>query len=233
MDLLGLTEYLDLAPQWIYCLRLLIALLCGVILGAERTFRSKDAGIRTHAILASSAALFMIISKYGFLDLGLPAWSQGFDPTLVAGFIIDGSGFLCAGIICSRPEGDIITGMTSAANIWATAAIGMACGCGLELLGILCALLLLLNHWILSLRGVRIMPLRSLKITVANNAQVRQLLRQAQKDYGIQLISARYSRSDEEGTVQVQMQIRSQKTIRFEDTVRFLDTHPEVKDISI
>ncbi|MBR2013375.1 MAG: MgtC/SapB family protein [Clostridia bacterium] len=233
MALLGLTEYLDLAPQWIYCLRLLIALFCGVILGAERTFRSKDAGIRTHAVLASGAALFMIVSKYAFLDLGLPAWSQGFDPTLVAGFIIDGSGFLCAGIICSRPDGDIITGMTTAANIWATAAIGMACGCGLELLGISCTLLLLLNHWFLSLRGVQIMPLRTLKMTVKNTPQVRQLLKQAQKDFGIRPISARYSRSDEEGTVQVQLQIRSKKPIRFEDTVRFLDAHPEVKDISI
>lgn len=232
MDLLGLTEYLDLAPQWIYCLRLLIALLCGVFLGAERAFRSKIAGVRIHAILASGAALFMIISKYGFLDLGLPAWSQGFDPTLVAGFIIDGSGFLCAGIICSRPDGDIITGMTTAANIWATAAIGMACGCGLELLGILCTLLLLFNHRLLSARGVLAMPLRTLQITVKNTPQVRQLLKQAQQDYGILPISARYSRSDEEA-VQVWVQFRSKKPIRFEDTVRFLDAHPEVKDISI
>ncbi len=233
MALLGLTEYLDLAPQWIYCLRLLIALLCGVALGAERAFRSKIAGVRIHAILASGAALFMTVSKYAFLDLGSPAWSQGFDPTLVAGFIIDGSSFLCAGIICSRPDGDIITGMTTAANIWATAAIGMACGCGLEILGILFTLLLLFNHRLLSARGVLAMPLRTLQITVKNTSQVRQLLKQAQQDYGILPISARYSRSDEEGAVQVRVQFRSKKPIRFEDTVRFLDTHPEVKDISI
>lgn len=232
MALLGLTEYLDLAPQWIYCLRLLIALFCGAILGAERTFRSKDAGIRTHAILASGAALFMIISKYAFLDLGLPAWAQGFDPTLVAGFIIDGSGFLCAGIICSRPDGDIITGMTTAANIWATAAIGMACGCGLELLGILCTLLLLLNHWILSVRGLLSIPTRTIRMTIENKPYVRELLLQMQKEFGIQLISSRYSRSDD-GTVRLQLQIRSKKPIRFKDTMRFLDAHPEVKDISI
>ncbi len=232
MDLLSITEYFDLAPSVIYCLRLLIALFCGVILGAERTFRAKDAGIRTHAILASGAALFMIISKYAFLDLGLPKWSQGFDPTLVAGFIIDGSGFLCAGIICNKSEEDTISGMTTAANIWATAAIGMACGCGMEILGILCTLFLLINHHILSMRGLLSIPTRTIRMTIENKPYVRELLLQMQKEFGIQLISSRYSRSDD-GTVRLQLQIRSKKTIRFKDAMRFLDAHPEVKDISI
>lgn len=232
MALLGLTEYFDLAPSVVYCLRLLIALLCGVALGAERRSRSKEAGIRTHAILASGAALFMIVSKYAFLDLGLPEWSQGFDPTLVAGFIIDGSGFLCAGIICNKSEEDTISGMTTAANIWATAAIGMACGCGLELLSVLFTLYLLINHHIFSMRGVLAGPLRTIRMTIENKPYVRELLLQMQKEFGIQLVSSRYSRSDD-GTVQLQLQIRSKRIIRFEDTMRFLDAHPEVKDISI
>lgn len=233
MVLLGLTEYFDLAPQWIYCLRMLIALFCGVALGTERTFRSKDAGIRTHAILASGAALLMIISKYAFLDIGAAKWSQGFDPTLVAGFIIDGSGFLCAGMIFNKSDRDTVSGLTTAANIWATAAIGMACGCGLEILGIFFTLLLLTNHQLLSKRGLLTMPIRTVRLTIENKPDVRDLLLQTQKAFGIQLVSARYSRSAEEGTLRLQLQIRSKKTIRFEDTIRFLDAHPEVKDISL
>ncbi len=233
MALLGLTEYFDLAPQAAYCLRLLIALLCGMALGAERSLRAKGAGIRTHAIVASGAALFMTISKYAFFDLIDAPWFQGFDPTLVAAFVIDGSGFLCAGIILSKSEDDTISGMSTAANIWATAAIGMACGCGMDLLGILLTLFLLINHQIFSVRGLLANPLRTIRMTIENKPYVRTLLLQLQTEFGIQLIAARYSRSDEEGMVQLQLQIRSKKPIRFEDTIRFMDAHPEVKDISI
>lgn len=233
MDLLGLAEYFDLAPSASYCLRLLIALLCGVALGAERTFRSKDAGIRTHAILACAAAALMIISKYAFIELGMPAWSQGFDPTLVACFIIDGSGFLCAGMIFNKSDQNTVSGLTSAAGLWATAAVGMACGCGLDLLGIFFTLLLLTSHKALSLRGLLAVPTRTIRMTFQNQSHVRALLLQLQEEFGIQLISARYSRSSEEGTIKMQLQVRSKRPILFEDTMRFLDTHPEVRDISI
>ena len=231
--LLGLTEYFAFAPSVAYCLRLLIALLCGVALGAERSFRSKEAGIRTHAILASGAALLMIISKYAFLDLGAPQWSQGFDPTLVACFIIDGSGFLCAGTIFNKSNRDTVSGLTTAANLWATAAIGMACGCGLELMGIFFTILLLVNHQLLSKQGLLTIPTRTLRMTVSNTPQVRDLLKKTQQEFGIQLVSARYSRSAEDGMVRLQLQVRSKKSIKFNDTIRFLDTHPEVRDISI
>ncbi len=232
MDLLSITEYFDLSPSAIYCLRLLIALLCGVILGAERSFRAKSAGIRIHAVLASAAAALMIISKYAFLDLGAPAWSQGFDPTLVAGFIIDGSGFLCAGIILNKANRDTVSGMTSAANLWATAAVGMACGCGLEILGILFTLLLLTAHTILSARGFLSIPIRTIRMTIKNEPHVRNLMKQMQEEFGIQVISSRYTRSVEEGTIQILLQVRSKKHIHFNDTLHFLDAHPEVQDVS-
>ena len=233
MALLGITEYFDLAPQVAYCLRVLIALICGVLLGAERTLRAKDAGIRTYAILASGAATLMIISKYAFFDIGIAAWSQGFDPTLMACFIIDGSGFLCAGIIFNKSERDTISGLTSAATLWGTAAIGMACGCGLEFLGIFFTLLLLVSHKIFSIRGLLAAPIRTIRMTIKNEPYVRALLLQLQKEFGIRLVSAHYSRSNEEGTVRLHLQVRSDCFIRFEDAIRFLDTHPEIQDISI
>lgn len=232
MDLLSVLEYFDLAPSAVYCLRIFIALLCGVALGAERSFRAKGVGVRIHAVLAGAAATLMIISKYAFLDLGAPAWSQGFDPTLVACFIIDGSGFLCAGIILNKKHKDTVSGMTSAANLWATAAIGMACGSGLEVLGILFTLLLLSAHALLSARGFLSIPIRTIRLTVQNEPHIRLLMKQMQEEFGIEIVSARYSRSIEEGTIGLQLQVRAKKTIQFTDSLHFLDTHPEVKDVS-
>ena len=232
IGLLAWIQNIVALPQVELCLRLLVAILCGAALGTERTLRSKDAGIRTHAILAGGAALFMIISKYAFLDIGNTAWSQGFDPTLVAGFIIDGSGFLCAGIIFNKSERDTISGLTTAAGIWATAAVGMACGCGMPLLAVLFTVILLINHQLLYRRGLLNYPIKALRLTIENTPQVRALLHRARDEYGIQIVSARYSRSNEEGTVRLLLQIRTKKNITFEDTMRFLDHHPEVKDIS-
>lgn len=207
-------------------------MLCGAVLGLERTVRSKEAGIRTHSILAGGAALFMILSKYAFFDIVKGGGLQGFDPTVIACYVIDGSGFLCAGIIFNKVNRDSVSGMTTAAGIWATAAIGMACGCGLEGLGIGYTLLLLLNHWFLSLRGVSTLPLRTLRLTVVNTPDLRKTLRSARDKYGIQIVSARYSRSVEDNTISMLLKIRPKRNITFEDTMRFLDTHPEVKDIS-
>ena len=228
MALLGLTEYLDLAPSAIYCLRILIALFCGVILGVERAIRSRGAGIRVHAIMAAGAALFMVVSKYAFT-----ASSNGFDPTLIAALTIDGSGFLCAGVIFNTPKDDSISGMATASNLWATAAIGMACGCGLELLGVLFALLLLINHQFFAISGVFSTTARTIQMTIENKPHVSELLLQLQKEFGIRLVSSCCSRSAEEGTVHLELKVRSKKPIRLEDTIHFLDTHPEIKDVSI
>lgn len=219
-------------PQFNYSLRVLVAVFCGVALGLERAVRSKEAGIRTHSILAAGASLFMILSKYAFTDLVKGGALQGFDPTVIACYIIDGSGFLCAGIIFSKVNRDSVSGMTTAAGIWATAAVGMACGSGMIELGVIYTLLLLSGHWLLSRRGITVRPLRTLRMTIENTPSLRQTLNQARERYGIRVISARYSRSTDENTVSMLLKIRPTKEISFEDTLHFLDDHPEVKDIS-
>ena len=76
-----------------FVFRLIVAGICGVLVGIERKRRAKEAGIRTHSILSGGAALFMILSKYAFFDLIKGGGLQGFDPTVIACYIIDGSGF--------------------------------------------------------------------------------------------------------------------------------------------
>ncbi len=97
----------------------LLAVVLGFAIGFERKLRFKEAGIRTHTIVCVGAALMMVVSKYGFQG-------QDADVSRVASQIVSGVGFLGAGIIMFR--GQKMHGLTTAAGVWATAGIGMACG---------------------------------------------------------------------------------------------------------
>ena len=114
-------------------LDLLLAAALGFALGFERKLRAKEAGIRTHTIVSMGACLMMLISLYGFKGLS--------DPSRVAAQIVSGISFLGAGIIVYRKRE--VKGLTTAAGVWATAAIGMACGARLYLLATAgCAILI-------------------------------------------------------------------------------------------
>ena len=108
-----------------------VAFLFSALIGLEREIRRKSAGLRTYTLVGLASALFLIISKYGFGDV-LVANKVVLDPSRVAAQIVSGIGFLGAGIIFVRT--DAVTGLTTAATIWLTAAIGMACGAGLLVL---------------------------------------------------------------------------------------------------
>ena len=124
-----------------FFLRILTAAVCGIVIGYERENRNKEAGIRTHAIVALGAALIMIVSKYGFSDI------QNYDASRVAAQIVSGIGFLGAGIIFIRNRA--VSGLTTAAGIWATAGVGMAGGSGLDYIGIAVTVLIVLMQFVL------------------------------------------------------------------------------------
>jgi putative Mg2+ transporter-C (MgtC) family protein len=127
------------------CYRLLIAAVCGAFIGYERSARLKNAGIRTHIIVALGAALTMLISKYGFYDL-LQNPGIGLDPSRIAAQIISGISFIGAGTILVR--GDGVNGLTTAAGVWATAAVGMAIGSGLYFIGIIASILIVASQYL-------------------------------------------------------------------------------------
>ena len=87
---------------WECLLRIFLAALCGLVIGFERKARLKEAGVRTHLIVALGAALITIVSKYGFFDLALFAEGIKADPTRIAAQIVSGVGFLGAGMIFMR-----------------------------------------------------------------------------------------------------------------------------------
>jgi putative Mg2+ transporter-C (MgtC) family protein len=124
---IGLTN----GEGWLQAGELGLALLLSATIGLEREMRQKNAGLRTHTLVGVGAALFMLISKYGFTDVLQPG-RVVLDPSRVAAQIVSGIGFLGAGIIFVRQ--DSVRGLTTAAGVWLTAAVGAAAGAGLPVL---------------------------------------------------------------------------------------------------
>ena len=110
-----------------------VALVLSLLIGLERQFRGKEAGLRTHALVGLGSALFMLVSKWGFMDL-VGVENISIDPSRVAAQVVSGIGFLGAGIIVFRA--DAVRGLTTAAAVWLTAAVGMAAGAGLFVLAV-------------------------------------------------------------------------------------------------
>ena len=135
----GLTQYVPEATLTVYdnlefLIRLLLSAALGALVGLERSKRRKEAGIRTHCIIACTSALFMIVSKYAFLDCVTLEGLRGADPARIAAQVVSGISFLGAGVIFKN--GNSIRGLTTAAGMWGTAAIGMAVGAGMYWLGL-------------------------------------------------------------------------------------------------
>jgi putative Mg2+ transporter-C (MgtC) family protein len=112
---------------------LTLAFILSALVGLEREIRQKSAGLRTYTLVGVAAALFMLISKYGFTDV-LVADRVVLDPSRVAAQVVSGIGFIGGGVIFMRR--DVVRGLTTAASVWLTAALGMACGAGLPVLAV-------------------------------------------------------------------------------------------------
>ncbi|GAB3405347.1 MgtC/SapB family protein [Flindersiella endophytica] len=109
-----------------------VALLLSALIGLEREVRQKSAGLRTHTLVGVASALIMLVSKYGFFDV--LSEHVTLDPSRVAAQIVSGIGFIGGGLIFVRR--DIVRGLTTAAVVWLTCAVGMAAGAGLPLLAV-------------------------------------------------------------------------------------------------
>lgn len=115
-------------------MRIFVAGLLGGVIGFEREFRAKEAGVRTHFIVALGSALFMIISQYAF--------SGRFDAARVAAQVVSGIGFIGAGVIIFQKN--VVRGITTAAGLWVAAAIGLACGAAMYSVAIAATLMTVL-----------------------------------------------------------------------------------------
>ena len=134
----GIAVQLDLA------FRIVIAAALGAAVGAEREIHNHPAGIRTHMLVALGSGLFTVLSIFGFGGVA-NGNSELIDPTRIAAQIVSGIGFLGAGAILK--DGVVIRGLTTAASLWATAAVGMAAGAGEYVLAVVSAVVILVSLW--------------------------------------------------------------------------------------
>ena len=156
-------------------LRLLLAVVIGFVIGFERKLRFKEAGIRTHTIVSIGSCLYMLISMYAF---------DGADKARVAAQIVSGIGFLGAGMIFYHKE--MIHGLTTAAGIWATAAIGMACGAGWYIVSIIATVLIILIQCIMHMNFKVFHSRHFVKVNIVFKDEVGQVGDMIKELFGVE-----------------------------------------------
>jgi len=187
---------------WDFFFRLLVAGVLGAIIGLDREYRAKEAGFRTHFLVALGSALFMIVSKYGFWDI-LGNTGIGLDPSRIAAQVVSGIGFLGAGAIIIQKL--FVRGLTTAAGIWATSAIGLAVGAGQYWLGI--------SAMLLTLLGLEGLGYIFQKISQRNVLLIKEVTDEInRKKHSISSYSTESSKLGDMTTYRVTMVIRTHKT---------------------
>ena len=146
-----------------YLIRLIIAAICGALIGLEREKRQKSAGLRTHIIVAIASSLMMIVSKYGFFDV-LVHEGVSVDVSRVAAGVVSAIGFIGGGVIFLKR--DTLVGLTTAAGLWATVGVGIAIGAGMYVTGIFTTLFILLLQLIMHWKKLRVVSSVAGNITV-------------------------------------------------------------------
>ena len=220
-----------------FCLRLLLAFVFGGFIGYERSNRFKEAGLRTHIIVCCTATLIMLVSKYGFADMGGAATmeyfgTKGADSARVAAQAGSGISFLCAGVIIK--VGSNIKGLTTAAGIWMTASIGLAIGAGMYVVTGFTMVLL----WVLQYVVYR-MPIGAdgydgyrLKFVVSSDEDFEKTLRQQFKDWNAQVTESTISWKVS-GLAEFDCVIRRAEEIEYSEIRKFVDDNKEIVSFSV
>lgn len=235
--LAGLSTYLPestltLFDNLEFLIRLLLSAALGALVGLERSKRQKEAGVRTHCIIACTSALFMILSKYAFVDTAIGADGlRGADPARIAAQVVSGISFLGAGVIFKN--GNSIRGLTTAAGMWGTAAIGMAVGAGMYWLGLIEAAILVAIQIILHRFPVGADALTTQEILVEMEdtpelqAQFDALL---QAHHG-QVMESSLSR--DEGYLRMEITAKLEPPITHDEALAFLKNNSGVRKVSV
>ena len=210
-------SYTDIA------IRLSLALVLGGAIGIEREYRAKEAGFRTHFLVALGSALFCVVSQYGFgIDLK--------DSSRVAAQVVSGIGFLGAGTIIFQKN--VVRGLTTAAGLWVTAAIGLACGTGMYVAAALTTAMVLLGLEVLNLLIPQLgNTTMELSFSAPSRDSVKKLLKQIKQD-GMEVHSYELKdrRTSKEEFLEVSMEIKAKRGFH---TLRVLDYMNEFSDVTI
>ena len=215
-----------------FLLQLVVAGICGAVIGYERKSRLKEAGVRTHMIVAIGAALIMIVSKYGFSDV-LALHGYELDPARIAAQIVSGIGFLGAGMIFVRKQS--VRGLTTAAGIWTTAGVGMAVGAGLYWIGIAATGLVLLVQILLhkNLKWLPSPPVsKRICMEFSESGGAVEYLRRKFSEYGIDVIGLRIGRQ-ENGGMEIDLSVRLPASFDPAVLMTLTEENPHITSIEI
>ena len=201
-----------------FIFRVFVAALLGGIIGFEREYRAKEAGLRTHFLVAMGSALFMILSQFGFeSQLGMPTISL--DPSRIASQVVTGIGFIGAGTIIFQKH--VIKGLTTAAGLWVTSAIGLTCGSGMYLLAVTATLLVLLCletiYFVLLRFGSRNI---SVTISTAERENINRVINRLRKD-NVSMDS--YEMKKQNGLYTVSMELKVKRNNYRNQIIEFMD----------
>ena len=234
--LTGLTEFLPEVTLTAYdnlefFIRILLSAVLGALVGLERTKRQKEAGIRTHCIIACAAAVFMILSKYAFVDPVDVLGSRGADGARIAAQVVSGISFLGAGVIFKN--GNSIRGLTTAAGIWATSAIGMAIGAGMYWVGLITTVIMMVAQVVLHRFPVAgdAAVTQELAVSMADTPELHQALTRLLNDHGGCVTDSALSRDNVH--IAMELTVRLAEPITYEEALRFMQEHPDVERLSV
>ena len=235
--LTGLSGYLPENTLTLYdnlefLIRLLLSAGLGALVGLERSKRQKEAGVRTHCIIACTSALFMILSKYAFVDTAIGADGlRGADPARIAAQVVSGMSFLGAGVIFKN--GNSIRGLTTAAGMWGTAAIGMAVGAGMYWLGLIEAAVLVAIQIILHRFpvGADALTTQELVVEMEDTEELQQQFDALLAAHHGQVIDSSLSR--EEGYLRMEITVRLEPSITHDEALAFIKANSGVRRVSV
>ena len=221
--------------ELLWLVRVIVAAICGAAIGFERSRRQKEAGIRTHVIVALGSALVMIVSKYGFFDMTSIDAVNGvlkLDPSRVASNIITGIGFIGAGVIFVR--GTSVKGLTTAAGIFATAAVGMAIGAGLYVIGVLTALVLFLFQLLLHdfFNNIENKGLSEITIVLRNGTNVIDELETVFGDNLVNLQNFKFDKHEDK-SISIKTVIKIDDNLTAERILKIASEKENIKSINL
>lgn len=234
--LAGLSQYLPestltLFDNLEFFVRLLLSAALGALVGLERSKRQKEAGVRTHCIIACTSALFMILSKYAFMDLMDISGIRGADPARIAAQVVSGISFLGAGVIFKN--GNSIRGLTTAAGMWGTAAVGMAIGAGMYWVGfieaaILVAIQIILHRFPV---GADALTTQEILVEMADTQEMQDKFDELLKKHRGQVTESSLTR--EEGYLRMEITAKVEPPISHDEALMFMKENSGVRRISV
>lgn len=214
--------------EWNFILRLCVAGLCGTVIGLDREYRVKDAGFRTHFLVALGSALMMIVSQYGFEGFLADHDGTRFDPGRIAAQVVSGIGFIGAGTIIIHRQ--LVRGLTTAASLWATAGIGLAAGAEMYVVAGAATLLTLFGLEVLTLVFGELGHRRTMIVfSAADRAAIDEMFNRLQcRDYSVVSYEVEASRTPEGVVHRATLVIRSKGTASEEGYIDLLRGNPDI-----